>query len=250
MLQVACKGAKERGMIVDIIGGSGWPFGGKFLHPDEQIMRLSVKNKTVEGGKHLRLPLGELIGPEPAELRFVKVYPRELESLDAVRDVTTSVGKDRVLDLELPAGEHVVACGIVEHGFCKVTFGVPGADGPTMDHMQKRVTRAYLDRLAGVEKVWGEPLSNYVRAIFCDSIETMGANWTHDMAESFRQRKGYDITPWLPFVVDPESVGEGAPRLSRAKFGASATTGASTSRQPFSETSPPNFPRFVTITGC
>ena len=35
MLHVACKGAKERGLIVDLIAGSGWPFGGEFLKPDE-----------------------------------------------------------------------------------------------------------------------------------------------------------------------------------------------------------------------
>lgn len=205
MLHVACQGARKRGMIVDIIAGSGWPFGGEFLKPNEQIMRLWVKTRTVEGGRRLQLSLDDIIGRKSAELKFMKIFPKHLLSLDEVRDVTSLVNDDRMLEVEIAKGPHVVACGFIQRGYCEVTFGVPGAAGPTMDHMQKRVTRAYLDRLRGVEETWGEPLSKYIRAIFCDSIETMGANWTDDMADTFRQRKGYDITPWLPFVVGQES---------------------------------------------
>lgn len=204
LLLAACKGAKERGMLVDIIAGSGWPFGGKFLKPDDQIMLLSVKSKVVKGGAKFEMNLNKLIGDKPAKISFVKVFPKQLTSLDQVKDVTASLGDDRVLVIDLEQGEHVISCGFVETGFCEVVFGVPGADGPAMDHMQKNVTRAYLDRLRGVEKTWGEPLSNYVRAIFCDSIETMESNWTHDMSYRFQKRKGYDINPWLPFVIGKE----------------------------------------------
>ncbi len=221
VLLAACKAAKERGMTVDLIAGSGWPFGGKFLEPDQQIMRLSVKNQTVQGGTKLRLPLDGLIASESAALSFVKVWPRTISSIRRVRDVTSLVGDDRVLEIELEPGEHVVSCGVVETGFCEVTFGVPGADGPTMDHMQKSVTRLYLDRLRGVEETWGEPLANHVRAIFCDSIETMGANWTHGMADSFQQRKGYDIKPWLPLVLgekNPDATAEMRDQILRARY--------------------------------
>jgi len=223
VLHGACQGARERGMIVDLIAGSGWPFGGEFLKPDEQIMRLSVKTREVEGGRRQRLALDDIIGVRHAELRFVKIFPNILSSLDEVRDVTAAVDDDRMLEVDLEEGTYVVACGFLQRGFCKVTFGVPGAAGPTMDHMQKDVTRAYLDRLRGVEETWGEPLSKYVRAIFCDSIETMGANWTHDMADSFRRRKGYDITPWLPFVVGRENANiapspELRDRIRRARY--------------------------------
>jgi alpha-L-rhamnosidase len=206
ILLATCKAAKERGMVVDLIAGSGWPFGGKFLKPEEQIMRLSVRNKAVHGGEKIRLNLDELIGKKPAELYFVKVYPKDLSSSDQVRDVTSTVGDDRVLSIDLSKGDYVISCGVIERGFCNVTFGVPGADGPAMDHMQESVTRAYLDRLRGVEQTWGEPLSKYVRAVFCDSIETMEANWTHDMSATFLKRKGYDINPWLPFVIDYEEL--------------------------------------------
>ncbi|MEJ2051540.1 MAG: glycosyl hydrolase, partial [Calditrichota bacterium] len=36
MVKVAAEGARVRGMITDMIVGTGWPFGGRFLPPDEQ----------------------------------------------------------------------------------------------------------------------------------------------------------------------------------------------------------------------
>ena len=38
MVKVASEEAKELGMITDLIVGSGWPFGGRFLEEDEIIL--------------------------------------------------------------------------------------------------------------------------------------------------------------------------------------------------------------------
>ena len=76
MLHVACKGARERGMIVDMIAGSGWPFGGKFLMPDEQIMRLSVKTDNHRGRPPEAAASRRTHRTASRRLRFVKVYPR------------------------------------------------------------------------------------------------------------------------------------------------------------------------------
>jgi hypothetical protein len=44
-------------------------------------------------------------------------------------------------------------------------------------------------------------LHPYVRAFFTDSIELEGANWFNDMTATFQQRHGYDLLPWLPFIL-------------------------------------------------
>jgi len=226
MLHVACKGAKERGLTVDLIAGSGWPFGGEFLKPDEQIMRVMVLKDQVSGPVSFRQPIAEILKRDYIEnghkeklvnpvIEFVSLYPKKLTSMDQVRDVTGLIDKNGVLKIDIEKGDFVLAYGIKEHGYYNVYFGVKGAAGPTMDHMQKRVTRLYLNRLIGVEDSWGEPLSTYVRAIFCDSIETAEANWTTGMAESFKKRNGYDIRPYLPFVIGKEAANiASAPELT------------------------------------
>ena len=45
------------------------------------------------------------------------------------------------------------------------------------------------------------PLKDNIRALFTDSMELEGSNWTNDMAEEFERRYGYDITEWLPFIL-------------------------------------------------
>ena len=51
MVKTALKGAEERGMICDIIVGSGWPFGGEFLQPEEQTQLMTETALKVRAGK-------------------------------------------------------------------------------------------------------------------------------------------------------------------------------------------------------
>jgi len=45
------------------------------------------------------------------------------------------------------------------------------------------------------------PLSGHIRALFTDSMELEGANWSADIMDEFRKRRGYDIFPYLPFIL-------------------------------------------------
>src|SRR5438105_8650037 len=44
-------------------------------------------------------------------------------------------------------------------------------------------------------------LSGHIRSFFTDSLELEGANWCNDLSEQFLQRRGYNIMPYLPFVL-------------------------------------------------
>jgi hypothetical protein len=49
MLKVTLAGARERGIICDIIVGSGWPFGGEFLEKDEQTQLMTFETIDLDG---------------------------------------------------------------------------------------------------------------------------------------------------------------------------------------------------------
>jgi hypothetical protein len=49
MLHVALKGAKERGIICDMIVGSGWPFGGEFLKKEDQTQMVTIETLDLKG---------------------------------------------------------------------------------------------------------------------------------------------------------------------------------------------------------
>jgi hypothetical protein len=45
-----------------------------------------------------------------------------------------------------------------------------------------------------------QPVMNHadgIRAIFCDSIEVEGHNWSGELLKEFRKRRGYDLKPYI-----------------------------------------------------
>lgn len=79
-------------------------------------------------------------------------------------------------------------------------------EGPqlTADHFDEAAFAAQAARV-------GDPLVASVgrdhagwHGIFVDSLELMpDIYWSRDFLEEFRWRRGYDLTPWLPFILQP-----------------------------------------------
>lgn len=212
VLKAACIGAKERGMIADLLVGSGWPFGGKFLKPNQTIERMAVNYKEIEGSQTLVLKISDLEDDLPAEymrerlekesertLKFVRLFPRDLHSIAQIIDLTPYI-KDNAILYDLPEGEYRLVWGVLQKGYREVVHGTLGADGPTMNHLDKEVTLAFLSRLKEIEKDLGIPLAELIRALFCDSMELAGSNWCNDFASEFMKRMGYSLDPYYPFI--------------------------------------------------
>lgn len=211
------KRAKELGMTVDVYPGSGWPYGGSLVKEEsEQVRRFGVFRDTVQGPALYTKPISEVFGevlvhgryrsiPKNPVLRYVWQYPEAPESVGLLKAVTAKVGADSILRLDIPEGTHIIAFGIEERGHRHPHNTVKGSAGPAIDHFQEGVTYGYLrQNKALMEAVWQVPLSEYVRAFFDESIELHGGNWTATLPNSFNKRKGYDIAPYLPFVLTPE----------------------------------------------
>jgi hypothetical protein len=238
MVKVASEKAKELGMITDLIVGSGWPFGGRFLKEDEIMQRLGVKKQSVKANSSVNINLDEFLSfkshhapgnktekpTSDVELISAKLIPVNVKSLDEIIDITSEV-KNNKLVYQADNKDYVLVLVYNERNFKSVYYGSPGADGPIMDHYKIEVVRGYLNRLKSIEKETGLPLSELIRALFCDSIELGGSNWTDDMKEQFLAQNGYDITPWLPFVIQPaqqtnqfETSEEMAETISRVQY--------------------------------
>ncbi len=220
MVKAAADGARARGMTADLLVGSGWPFGGRFLSPDEQIRRVRLRRKAVEGPTALDLPIAELEKElsRPAEgggrreggdgeptarrLLFARLVPRARAAFEPGRDLLGAGTGDRI-GAQVPEGAHDLYLGWEEIGFSHVKLGAPGADGPVVDHLDAKAVRKYLDRLAtGLGPALGGKLGDGIRATFIDSLELDRANWTRDLPIEFERRRGYALAPYLPFVLD------------------------------------------------
>jgi hypothetical protein len=75
-----------------------------------------------------------------------------------------------------------------------------GAEGFVLDHYDRSAVDAHL-------KAVGEPMLEALKrtppyAIFSDSLEVYNSDWTPDFLAEFQKRRGYDLTPYLPALVN------------------------------------------------
>ncbi len=214
----ACQKTKDLGMIADMIAGTGWPFGGEFLKDEETCQRMVTDNITYKGGTTITTDEATLIAlykkryktyhsqqhiskRTTYRLSYVSLVPENCNAEDQVIDLSKHLDKDGKLSYTIPqGGNYQLSYGLIQQNFRDVTLGAPGGAGPVMDHYKKEMTIAYLSRMKKISERSGIPLSDLIRALFCDSIEVSGANWTDGFAELFFATYGYKLDAWKPFI--------------------------------------------------
>ena len=207
LVQFTLAEAKPLGLTCDLIAGSGWPFGAEWLQGDERTQLVTVAVKKLEGPLEYEITVAELF--READPRITSPYTgrtMELLSLYLVRspfdkmedakDITDKIVNDKIR-LSIEEGGHALYALILIHGFMEVINGAPGAEGAVLNHYNGAAVKKYL---AAVSSAIG-PVAGKIRAFFTDSMELEGANWCKDMADEFRRRRGYDLLPYLPFIL-------------------------------------------------
>ena len=218
MLKVCFDEADSLGMTCDLLVGSGWPFGAEFLKEDERAQIVVNYAETVTGPTTLTLILDSLCEKampkvsspykgNTKELMLLRLYPNPDSSVDDYIDVLSALRQaqgpqlDSVFTIDVPEGEYALAALVKINGFLEVINGAPGAAGPVLDHFNAEAVEKYLHNMSDKIEAQIGPLKDHIRALFTDSMELEGANWTSDMAEEFQKRYGYDITEYLPFIL-------------------------------------------------
>ena len=232
MLKVCFDEAKQLDMTCDLLVGSGWPFGAEFLNEDERAQIVVNYAETVTGPTTLTIIRDSLCAKampkvsspykgNTKELMLLRLYPNPATSIgdgitiwSALRQAQgplTSIKSevpelvegpiDSVFTVDVPEGEYTLAALVKINGFLEVINGAPGAAGPVLDHFNIEAVNRYLYNMSDKIEAQIGPLKGNIRALFTDSMELEGANWTSDMAEEFQKRYGYDITEWLPFIL-------------------------------------------------
>ena len=209
MLKVCFDEADSLDMTCDLLVGSGWPFGAEFLKKDEWAQIVVNYAEPVTGPVTLTIVRDSLCAhamPKVSspykdnvkELMMLRLYPNPATSVDDGINVWQA---DSVFTINVPEGEYTLAVLVKITGFLEVINGAPGAAGPVLDHFNTEAVNRYLYNMSDqIENQIG-PLKGRIRALFTDSMELEGANWTSDMAEEFQRRYGYDITEYLPFIL-------------------------------------------------
>lgn len=203
--------AKSLGMTCDLLGGTGFPFGAEFLEEDDRAQVVVIAVKKLEGPMKTTFSLFDLFKEaDPAtlspysgrtmEVLELKLLPDPLYSMDQVINLTSQIEND-IIKLSVPKGKYALYGLIKIDGFMKVIQGAPGGRGPVLNHYDKNAVKKYLNRITNPLQDKIGPLAPYIRSFFVDSLEMEGSNWTSDMMDEFKKRRGYDLYPYLPFLL-------------------------------------------------
>jgi len=211
MLKVVFDEARSLGMICDLIVGSGWPFGAEYLEGEERSQIAVIGVKKLTGPLDYEISRFEIFkeadpavsSPFPGrtmELMSLHLVPDPLSDFDQVVDLGDKIDNETI-KISIPAGKHAMYALVRINGFMQVINGAPGATGPVLNHYDVAAVRKFLLRMSDtIEKKTGS-LSGNIRALFTDSMELEGSNWSADLMDEFRKRRGYDLLPYLPFVL-------------------------------------------------
>lgn len=211
MLKFTFEEAKSLGMTCDLIVGTGFPFGGEFLTDDERSKVISLGVKKFDGPLSEEFSLFDLYkeadpqitnpysGRKP-EMLSVKLVPDPLNSIEEVKDLSEQI-KNGYIKLSVPEGKYAIYTLVKMEGFQKVIVGAPGGRGPVVNHLDKNAVNKYLNRISNRIKEKIGPFPSNFRSFFVDSMELEGANYTMGIFEEFKRRRGYDIFPYLPFIL-------------------------------------------------
>jgi hypothetical protein len=210
ILQYTFDEAKKIGITCDLLVGSGWPFGAEYLRGDERADVVTNYSEALTGPIDYEISEDGIFSTaSPAisspfigrtmELMSLQLVPEPFNSLDQVIDVMKK-DTDGNYRFKVPEGNWVLFALFKVKGFQKVINGAPGANGPVLNHLNKKAVQKYLDNMSDKIQQRIGPLKSDIRALFCDGLELEGSNWTYDMREEFQKRRGYDILPYLPYL--------------------------------------------------
>ena len=195
MLEHTIKTAKQLDMGVDLSMGTGWPFGGPGIDAKSSASCLKCIKVNLTGGSTYQkdFKLQDQNFPEPLiDLKAVSDHHETINLMPLVKN-----GK---INYIMDKGNWTIY--EIYRSFTKqmVKRAAPGAEGLVVDPFNYDAVNFYIERFEKAFK--GRTM---VRSFYHDSYEYFGSNFTPSFINDFRQRRGYDISPYLHLLFTNSS---------------------------------------------
>ena len=204
------------GLRIDVTLCSGWPYGGNnttleqaarrlrtveipvaanagsialpSLGKGESLISASIVNpkaKAAAADKSVSAARGRNAAPAPADWDAASAEPIQIGE-DAAHVKPSDKPRIALFFIASPTGQVVKRAAV-------------GAEGWVLDPFSHGAVATHLEKV-------GEPLvkafgATPPYAIFSDSLEAYGADWTPSLPAEFIRRRGYDLLPHLPELV-------------------------------------------------
>lgn len=192
MLDHTLTEANRLGLQVDMIMGTGWPYGGPQVEPEFAASKITIQKYQLKAGEPFsqEISINDPKQQNLAELQNVLYYDKN----DGKVDLTPLLVDGHLTftascDIEL----YALFCAKTRQ---RVKRSAPGGEGYTLDHFSNIAFNDYCQPFdtALVSD------HNRLRAIFNDSYEVYGADFSPIMVAEFQRRRNYDLLDYLPLI--------------------------------------------------
>jgi len=197
-LRFTSEKARELGLRFDLTLGSGWPYGGPTVPISQAAGRLRVERVNVPENSR-SVPLPGIVGGERLLAVFAARPKDKSIAAETLRDITDIRGGAAVLP-EGTIGPLQVQLFIASRTGMQVKRPAIGGEGFVLDHLDRAAVDGYLKRVG--DRLMQAFDAVPPHAVFCDSLEVYNSDWTGDFLEEFQKRRGYDLKPHLPALVN------------------------------------------------
>jgi hypothetical protein len=186
--------AARLGLRLDITLGSGWPYGGPATTLEEAANCLRVLELPVPPGATSLPAFKPIEGESIISISLVDGEPKHWDAASAHTLQPNFAGAFPQSSVSRTA--LVFIAGRTRQ---TVKRAAVGAEGWVLDPFSHQAVATHLEAV-------GEPLlrafgSTPPYAVFSDSLEAYGADWTPALPAEFLKRRGYDLIPHLPELV-------------------------------------------------
>lgn len=204
-------------MQVDMVLGTGWPYGGSHVTLPHAASKLIVekynlkKNETIDRA----IKVENTKEKTPAELLYVVAYGKDGSYVNLTDQLQ---GKNSILKDKGIEGTQIALPKTLEPNKLKwkakktdytiyavfsgktgqqVKRAAPGGSGYTLDHYSKEALDAYV---VPFDKAF-KGREGKIRAIFNDSYEVYGTDFTPKFFDEFKTRREYDLKQQLSAIL-------------------------------------------------
>jgi len=220
----AVKEATRLDMELGLILSSSWDAGGSWIRPEHGSMALYETSEIITGpGKiELDLPFPELPAKNRAgknvyiekEADGMPVFYKDvavlavplsknefIEDPSQVIDLSGHVDENGRLTWQAGEGTWEISRFVCANTGEMLKCPSPNSTGLSMDHFNADATEFhfnhFIDRLAST---LGDLENSPIKYLYLCSYEVVGFVWTPKMLEEFEERRGYDMTAYLPVL--------------------------------------------------
>ncbi|MDE3188760.1 MAG: glycoside hydrolase [Acidobacteriota bacterium] len=195
-LRFAAQEARRLGLRMDVTLGSGWPFGGPHIPVTQAAGKLRVERYAIAAGE--TSALAPFVDAGEAMISAY-LLPASISADDIAHAQPLPPPASGRYTFPAAAQPRALVCFISSRTGMNVKRPSVGAAGFVLDHYDPAATANHLhavgDRLLSA---FGDQPPY---AVFSDSLEDYGSDWSPALLSEFQRRRGYDLRPHLLALV-------------------------------------------------